>query len=121
MAELTFTLGFFDQAHLIKEFKALSSMTPGAFATFAARHQHSMDLELFRNGSDVYLEVGLPPGFNLEHPWTLDDCAGIQRPIALVIGRPPTAFQAPAPALPWASDCPSSAARAARWTLAIRS
>jgi len=67
MAELTFTLGFFDQAHLIKEFKALSSMTPGAFATFAARHQHSMDLELFRGGGDVYLEVGLPPGFNSEH------------------------------------------------------
>ncbi|GGQ93067.1 AraC family transcriptional regulator [Deinococcus ruber] len=56
MAELTFELGFFDQAHLIKEFKALSSMTPGAFAVIAAQRSSIIDLS---NGGDHHIEVGM--------------------------------------------------------------
>ncbi|ULH16039.1 helix-turn-helix domain-containing protein [Deinococcus sp. KNUC1210] len=58
MAELTFELGFFDQAHLIKEFKALSSMTPGAFAVMAAQRSSGLDLS---NGGDHFIEVGPLP------------------------------------------------------------
>jgi len=62
MAELTFALGFFDQAHLIKEFRALSSMTPGAFAALAASRQPNLDFELLQPGSDQYIELEPPPG-----------------------------------------------------------
>lgn len=65
MADLTFELGFFDQAHLIREFKALSSMTPGAFASIAARRRHRVDLDLLRVGGDQYLDLAVPPEFEL--------------------------------------------------------
>lgn len=58
MADLSFELGFFDQSHLINEFKALSSLTPGAFAAFAARHQYHMDSEKLLAGENIYLEGG---------------------------------------------------------------
>ena len=64
MADLTYELGFFDQAHLIREFKALSSLTPGAFAAIAARRQSNLDL--LQDGSDQYLEVGPAPDAELE-------------------------------------------------------
>ncbi len=57
MAELTFQLGFFDQAHLIREFKALSSLTPRAFAALAARRQHHLDLDLLNAGHSQYVEL----------------------------------------------------------------
>lgn len=65
MADLTFELGFFDQAHLINEFKALSGMTPSTFAAVSARHRHTVDLNLFQRNGDSYLELELPPGFGL--------------------------------------------------------
>ena len=66
MAELTFELGFFDQAHLINEFKALSSMTPGAFAAIAASRQPSLDFESLQSGNDQYVELESLPGSELE-------------------------------------------------------
>lgn len=68
MAELTYQLGFFDQAHLIREFKALSSMTPTAFATIAARRREAMtfDLDLVQDSHDQDFEVHLQPDFEAE-------------------------------------------------------
>ncbi|GHF44053.1 AraC-like DNA-binding protein [Deinococcus metalli] len=66
MAELTFDLGFFDQAHLIREFRALSSLTPGAFAAVAARRQNRVDLDLLRVGGDQQLDLDHLPGFEPE-------------------------------------------------------
>lgn len=63
VADLTFELGFFDQAHLIKEFKALSSLTPGAFAAVAARRRQRVDLDLLRTGGEQHLELERLPGF----------------------------------------------------------
>lgn len=51
MAELTFELGFFDQAHLINEFRALASITPGTFAALAARRRDRVDLDLLQAGN----------------------------------------------------------------------
>jgi len=65
MADLTFELGFFDQAHLINEFRRLSGMTPSRFAAVAVRHRHTVDLNLFERRGDSYLELELPPGFGL--------------------------------------------------------
>lgn len=69
MSELSFELGFFDQAHLIREFKALSSLTPGAFAAIAARRRETFVLERFdhedadwtRTGADSDFDFGIPP------------------------------------------------------------
>ncbi|WP_161883553.1 AraC family transcriptional regulator [Deinococcus alpinitundrae] len=63
MADLTFELGFTDQAHLTREFKALSSMTPGAFAAVAASRQHDVDLALLQSGGDLYIELESRPDF----------------------------------------------------------
>ncbi|SMB91373.1 AraC family transcriptional regulator [Deinococcus hopiensis] len=45
VADLAFDLGFFDQAHLIKEFRALTLMTPRAFAELSARRLEDTPLE----------------------------------------------------------------------------
>lgn len=66
MADLSFELGFFDQSHLINEFKALSSLTPSAFAAFAARHQYHMDSEKLLAGENIYLEGGSLSDFEPE-------------------------------------------------------
>ena len=63
MADLTFELGFSDQAHLTREFKALSSITPGAFAVVAASRQHDVDLSLLQGGGDLYIELESHPDF----------------------------------------------------------
>lgn len=63
MADLTFELGFFDQAHLIKEFRALSSLTPGAFASLAARRRQRVDLDLLRAAGEQHLDLERLPGF----------------------------------------------------------
>ncbi|GHF59207.1 AraC-like DNA-binding protein [Deinococcus metalli] len=39
LTDLAYDLGFADQAHLTREFRALSSMTPGAFARMTARRR----------------------------------------------------------------------------------
>lgn len=39
LAQLAYELGFADQAHLTREFRALSSMTPGTFAQFAEQRK----------------------------------------------------------------------------------
>lgn len=65
MADLIFELGFADQSHLIREFRALSTLTPGAFAALAARRRHGMDLDLLQAGESLELEVvphEKPPG-----------------------------------------------------------
>lgn len=61
MAELTFDLGFFDQAHLIREFKALSSLTPGAFAALSARRTLGADLDLLRLEDDQNFDLKAQP------------------------------------------------------------
>lgn len=55
VAELTYQLGFFDQAHLIKEFKALSSMTPGTIAAITA--QRLQEAQWRQVGDDQYVEL----------------------------------------------------------------
>ena len=61
MAELIFDLGFFDQAHLIREFRALSSMTPGTFAALAARRRHALDLDVLLASGTQSLDLSLDP------------------------------------------------------------
>lgn len=64
VAELTYQLGFFDQAHLIKEFRALSSMTPGAFAAIVKRRMRAT-IDPLRTGDQVF-GVTVPPDFGLD-------------------------------------------------------
>ncbi|KQQ99421.1 helix-turn-helix domain-containing protein [Deinococcus sp. Leaf326] len=72
VAELIFELGFFDQAHLIREFRALSSMTPGTFAALAARRRHALDLDVLLASGDRPLDLPLDLEVSSEF-WTGPD------------------------------------------------
>lgn len=72
LAPLAYDLGFADQAHLTREFKALGQITPASFAQYAremsAKHEaYDIDTQQAqsRMGAVPALSMGIPPKFGI--------------------------------------------------------
>ncbi|TSA79799.1 AraC family transcriptional regulator [Deinococcus detaillensis] len=63
LAQLAYELGFADQAHLTREFKSLSSMTPRSFGQFAQLRPSHLPTQ--RLTQEQIAEIG---GFRAHHP-----------------------------------------------------